>query len=414
MKLCRILLPPILWAIAVSGCTSTAESSASVEISDSAGVRIVLSRQPRWTEDEAWSVPAEPTMTVGVMDGPEEYQLVDVAAATRRHDGTVVVVDRATRTVRLYDAGGVFLKLLGGPGSGPGEFLRPAKVSEINQDTLVVWDESAFRATLFDAEGRLLGTRPLDLGAIAKAVEPPLYPGVVEPLPDGRSLVRLVEKSGKGAPPGKFRPRSGALTVSDDSSIIDTLVFFGDAEQVTVDAPWGPYSLPAPLGRTTRITHAGDPPRICVGDQEGPEILCIDPDGSRLILRWTSERLPVTRGDVEAWQAANVLLLGEKVAEDEILRMLEPVPVPEYRPHYSQIALDKAGNLWVALGPSREAGSDLVDHLVFDPAGGLLGPVSIPAIRILEIGDNYLLGIRLDELGIEYLQMFEIRKGRTG
>ncbi len=413
MKLSHFLIPSSLWAVAVSGCTSVAESSASVEISDSAGVRIVLSRHPRWTGDEAWSVPAEPQMTIGVMNGPEEYQLVQVAAGTRRNDGSVILADRAARTVRLYDADGVFLKLLGGPGSGPGEFLSPAKVSVVGHDTVMVWDESAFRATRFDAEGRLLGTRPLDLGAVAKAVEPPLYPGEVEPLANGQSLVRLVEKLGKGAPPGQFRPRSGALRVSDDLSVIDTLLFFGDTEQVTVDAPWGPFSLPAPLGKTTRIAHSGNPPRICVGDQEGPEILCIDPGGSRLRLRWTSGRRPVLEKDVATWREANVLLLGEKVAEDEILRLLEPVPVPEYRPHYSQITLDKAGNLWVEIGPSAGAGSDLVDHLVFDPTGELLGSVPTPPIQILEIGDEYLMGIHHDELGIEYLQVFQIRKGRT-
>ena len=119
------LFVSLIWIVTASACTSVAESSASVEFSDSAGVRIVHSRGPKWREGEAWSVSAEPRQSIGVVDGPVEYQFVELSSAARRSDGKVVVVDRGTRTVRLYDGEGSFLKTLGGPGSGPGEFQDP-------------------------------------------------------------------------------------------------------------------------------------------------------------------------------------------------------------------------------------------------------------------------------------------------
>jgi len=403
----------LIWIAAASACTSVAESSASVEFSDSAGVKIVHSRGPRWRDGEAWAVSSEPQPTIGVLNGPEEYQLVDVSSAARQSDGDVVVVDRGARTVRLYDREGTFLKTLGGPGSGPGEFQDPGQVLVTAGDSVVVWDNSAYRITRFGPSGELVDVQTLDLGTIAKAVEPPLYPGSMEPLLDGQVLVRLIEKTGKSPPSGFFRPPSGVLRVSGDLSVVDTLELFGDAEQITVDAPWGPFPVVPPQAKQTWITHQGNPPRICVGDQEGPEIVCFGPDGGRTSLRWVSEPASPTEIEVAAWREATVRLYDEKLSRDQVLEMLDQVPVPEVRPAYSQIILDQTGNLWAERGPTAGRALGSVDFLVFDPQGVLLGVVALPPMQVVEIGDDYIMGVYHDELEIEYLQVYELRKRST-
>ena len=73
-------------------------------------------------------MPSEPQVTIGVLDGPREYELFDVSAAARQSDGDFVVVDGGAREVRLYDRHGTFVRRLGGPGSGPGEFEKPTGV----------------------------------------------------------------------------------------------------------------------------------------------------------------------------------------------------------------------------------------------------------------------------------------------
>ncbi len=409
MRIRLCLFAPLV-GLTLSACTTASESSAYLEASDSAGVTIIESRRPRWTAGEAWSVSTEPKQTIGVLDGPEEYQLMSVSAAARQSDGDLVVVDRGAHTVRLYDDEGSFVRTLGGPGSGPGEFLAPSQVIITAGDSVAVWDRDLFRITRFDAEGELVGIHSVDLGTIAKAVEPPLYPGTVEPLRDGGLLVRLIEKSAKIPPSGRFRLRSGALRVSADLSSIDTLMFFGDTEQVSVDAPWGQWPVTPALAKRTWVTHQGDPSRICIGDQEAPEIECFGPDGSRTLLRWRSDPSPVTREEIAAWREESVLLYGQKMGEEEVFRMLALVPVPTVRPDYSRITLDRSGNLWVELGPSAGTGSASIDHLVFDPAGALLGVVPLPPIQVLEIGDDYVMGLYRDELDVEYLQVHEIRR----
>jgi hypothetical protein len=73
--------------------------------------------------------------------------------------------------------------------------------------------------------------------------------------------------------------------------------------------------------------------------------------------------------------------------------------------------LDRAGNLWVERGTAGEdVGVEAVAYLVFDPVGVLLGTVSVPPIRVLEIGDDYVMGIHRDELGVEFVHTYELLK----
>ncbi len=63
----------------MSACRPAGESSASVEVSDSAGVTIVDSHEPKWGKGEAWSVSLEPQISIGVVDGPTITSWVSMA-----------------------------------------------------------------------------------------------------------------------------------------------------------------------------------------------------------------------------------------------------------------------------------------------------------------------------------------------
>jgi hypothetical protein len=409
--------PILALLVGMAACTSGGEVPATDNVLDSAGITIVHNHVPQWSEGEAWSVSAEPRVSIGVLDGPAEYQLFDVVAAARQSDGDLVLVDGGTREVRLYDGDGVFLTKFGGRGSGPGEFQDPVQVLVAPGDTLLVWDDVLARVTRFSSGGELIDVRTVDRGKIAKAVEPPLYPGTGRLLPDGDLLVRLTEKSGvklaksgKQGPSDESRARSGALRVSADYAQIDTLMFFGDAEQVTVSAPWGDWRIAPPRAKTTVIAVQGSESRICIGDQKAAEISCFGPDASRTSIRWNPKEVMLTDADVTKWRDTTVAMLAGKLSESEVLSVLDQVTVPAVRPPFSAIMLDAAGNLWVEQGPSSNGDSESTDYLVFDPAGVLLGAVVLPQVQVLDIGDNYIIGVYEDDLEVEYLQVFEIVK----
>ncbi len=409
--------PILVLLVGMAACTSVGEVPATDNVLDSAGITIVHNHVPQWSEGEAWSVSVEPRVTIGVLDGPAEYQLFDVVAATRQSDGDIVVVDGGTREVRLYNGDGVFFTKLGGRGSGPGEFQNPVQVLVLPGDTLLVWDDALARVTRFDPVGNLVDMRSVDRGKIAKAIEPPLYPAAGRLLPDGDLLVRLTEKSGvklaksgKQGPSDESRARSGALRVSADYAQIDTLMFFGDAEQVTVSAPWGDWRIAPPRAKTTVMAVQGSESKICIGDQKAAEISCFGPDASRTSVRWHPKEVILTEADVTKWRDTTVAMLAGKLNESEVISVLDQVTVPTVRPPFSAIMLDVAGNLWVEQGPSSNGDSESTDYLVFDPAGALLGTVVLPQVQVLDIGDDYIIGVYEDDLGVESLQLFEIVK----
>ncbi|UCD24528.1 MAG: hypothetical protein JSW51_01015 [Gemmatimonadota bacterium] len=413
----RISLALIVATAAATACSSAGGAPATHLAVDSAGITIVRNERPLWSYAESWSVSDEARVTIGVLDGAAAYQLHDVVAAKLQSEGDIVLVDGGTREVRLYDSAGTFLKELGGPGSGPGEFEYPVQVLVTAGDTISVWDDALARVTRFNPQGELLDIRTVDRGQIAKAIDPPMYPGTARLLPDGNLMVRLTEKAmtkqaaktGNQGSEGGSRARSGALRVSADYARVDTLMFFGDAELVDVAAPWGDWRLPPPRAKTTVLAVHSDESRVCIGDQRAAEIACFGPDGSHTLIRWTPKQVAVTEADVTVWRDTTVELLAGKLSESQVIGVLEQVVVPAVRPPFSEIRIDAAGNLWAEQGPSEEnVGS--IDYLVFDPTGVLLGTVATPPVRILDIGHDYLLGVYEDDLEVQYLKLFDILK----
>ncbi len=356
-----------------------------------------------------WLVASEPHLVIGVLEGNPAYQFSDISAAARQPDGGWVVADAGSRTVRAYDSGGRLRRVLGSAGSGPGEFVRPTQVLSREDGSILVWDDGTFRATEFDAEGELADIRSFSREGIAKAVEPPLYPASGMLLSDGDLIVRLIFKSAD-VPPGRFRHQIGALRVAGDESAIDTVLFFPDTEQVSVRLPKGSLSVIPPLARRASIAVQPNEARLCIGDQEGPEVSCFGPDGISVVARWEGERVPVMADEpaVAAWRDSMTDLYAQKMSRADAGKILSQVPAPTAHPPYTELVLDRGGHLWVNTGAAD--GQDRDSYLVFTPAGQAVGPVSVPRVRILEIGDDYLVGVVRDEFEVQYLEVFAIAK----
>ena len=229
-------------------------------------------------------------------------------------------------------------------------------------DSIFVWDDPAYRVTRFDSAGNLVGIHGFSRERIAGAVAPPLYPGSGTLLAGGELLVRLIEKSklsNESTHNRRFRPQSGALRVSPDRSAIDTVMFFGDAEQVSVEAPWGPQLMVPPLARHTSIAVQPNEARTCIGEQEGAEVRCIDPDGSMTVVRWDASpiRVGVDERELERWRDETLQLYGQKMSQGQAQRLVSQIPAPTERPPYSGLVLDLSGNLWVKRGPTSSGGS---------------------------------------------------------
>jgi len=189
-------------------------------------------------------------------------------------------------------------------------------------------------------------------------------------------------------------------------------MWFRDTEQVSVDLPKGVLALAPPLARRTSIAVQPNEARVCIGDQEQAEVSCFGPDGVPVLVRWGGTPAAVESGDpaVTSWRDSMTDLYAQKMSREDADRILSQVPEPTERPQYTDLALDRDGNLWVKAG-AASAGAASDTYLVFNSAGQPVGgPVSVPPVRILEIGPDYMVGVARDEFEVQYLHVFEIAK----
>jgi hypothetical protein len=96
---------------------------------------------------------SEPSVEIGLLDGPDEYIFATIESVVRLADGTIAVSDAGAMHISLYDAGGTFLRRWGQRGDGPEEFRSLGRLYPHGSDSLMVSERYPARMTVFDLEG---------------------------------------------------------------------------------------------------------------------------------------------------------------------------------------------------------------------------------------------------------------------
>jgi len=405
------------------GC-DTAGVAQNVAVRDSAGITIVESSAPSWAAGEGWTVEPVPDFSVGGADAQGPHALHLVRGAARLPDGTIALSDGGSGQVRLFTPEGAFMNALGRTGRGPGEFSRATQVIAGSADTVIVWDNSSMRIHWFGRDGT---------AHRAVAIDRPFtrqmggsVPVDSRLLPDLGVLVELRELAPpEGAGESVTRALHHALWLQPGAEAWDTVRSFPGAEQMPVRGDvsvqgatstlvFAPVPLSPPHARRGRIAAGGNPARLCVGSQERAEIACFDAAGAERRVRWTAAPVPVERAEITAWRERTLVEdRGLPGSVEARRRTVDAMPMPAYRPPYDRIVLDHAGNLWAEVPRALDAPPDApITYRVFDPEGAWLGEVVVPAVEILEIGAEHILGLRRDAYDAEIVERF--RLDRTG
>lgn len=391
----RIVVPLIgLGALAWQPLAATAQVPATQQ-RDSAGIRIVKNACPEDGSRLGWRIGPRPEVSIGKVTGEEPYLLTGASDATRLSDGRIVVVNRLTRELRVFDETGIHLDTWGGTGEGPGEFTPVTiyHIAPLAGDSVVVWGiwHDPFM-TVFDPDGNYERSfRPersepgVAGGLIAVAVTPG---GAILAGPNRISnlSVAVVELwNADGELLGSLGTHAGKERIHDVENSIIYDVIFGRS---LLHQPWGDL--------------------IVVGPNTRYEIKAYAQDGSlaRIVRRDHVTRAP-TRAHVEAYAEASVARIPTAEERESALRSRLSRPVAEQFPAFASVMSDAQGHLWVE--EFKPPGEELpgVIWTVFDPEGRALGFVETPAeLEIYEIGEDYILGRTRDELDVEYIQVW--------
>ena len=149
MRTNPLLLGAATTTLALAACETDAGSSGAgpdtvVEtIGDTTVVRTV--------SGSVWDTEATlvPEVSIGELEGPEEYLFGWIWSIAVDDDHMVYVFDEQAQHVRVFDSGGTYVETLGRRGEGPGEFSRAEAIALLPDGRLVVRDPGNQRIEVF-------------------------------------------------------------------------------------------------------------------------------------------------------------------------------------------------------------------------------------------------------------------------
>ncbi len=383
-----------------SSDSSTEAVPATYTVRDSAGVEIVESSGPAWVEGEAWTLTEEPLLSIGMVDGPEEYMLYRSVSAIELDDGRIVFGNGGSQDLRFYDSEGTFLHASGGDGDGPGEFRSVGFIWRLGPDSLAVLDFSLLRISILDTNGNF--GRSFRLTGSDREL---VFPNGI--FADGSVLASAtLRDDGSRSEAGAFRDLLDHQHFDTEGQFLAKVTTVPGPELYSAAGSDGSGVTTSPRHGLTPWTVTGSDTWF-YGSSEAYEVQEWSKDGLLLkVFRLDKERRPTPPEDIAAWE--------ERLRELDSSRRAfwENVPVSSHLPAYERVILDRAGNLWLAEYSVLE---EPPVWLVLSPEGHWLGSVAVPpGGRISEIGEDYVLGTWRDEMDVETVRMYGLVKPGRG
>jgi hypothetical protein len=310
--------------------------------------------------------------------------------------------------LRIYGPDGSHRASIGGDGDGPGEFRFLARLWQLPGDSLGAFDNSLRRISVFDLEGGLSRTFSLE----------------TTDAPGGRPLPWLAFGDGTLA----TAAGTARLVPGEEEGLIE-----GDRILIARFAPDGTRIGTLAEGRTGRrwgTGHAGGlfpslpfelisppwtvgPDAVHVGSWREHEVRTTDLEGRLVrVVRWEGTARPVTDELLQRFEDHRTAAMPDPEERTRFRQWLREIEVPSTLPVFDELRVDAAGYLWVREYRVPWEGDAASDWWIFDPSGEWLGSIRTPpAFEIEEIGADHIVGIRRDEMGVEYVTVLGLDRG---
>ncbi|MYH52566.1 MAG: 6-bladed beta-propeller [Gemmatimonadetes bacterium] len=357
--------------------------------SDSAANAIHNIDEPLWAPEEAWRVVEDLRIGSALSEGPDLFGAVysfDVDAW-----GRIFVLDDQAQEVRIFDAGGAFVRTVGGRGEGPGEFTEAVSVDLSRNGEIWVMGMGEGRLSIFDTTGTYLRQERTNDGSWS--VKP--YPGGFDPM--GR--YNLLIRSGGTRFLARF---------DQSFAPIDTIpIPENPLELEFFETPSTSVAVPFQGSMRWRFSPAGTVWTLLTARYELTEMTT----GGEVLRTVTKdhEPFPVSDEDREA-AIADLEWFTSRGGQ------IDPAKFPGNIPATASFFIDDEGNLWVERRVADDDEGDagrLFD--IFEAEGRYLGTLRLPfglAWSIPEplVREGVLYGVTSDGAGVPYVVRGRIEK----
>lgn len=195
--------------------------------------------------DRAIQADFDEVYRVGSFDGDTWETFGEIAGAAFDEEGNLYLLDRQASLITVIDPEGNYLRTIGGPGEGPGEFRMALSFTVSREGRAIVLDMGHRSYQLFDPTGEFERMVAMDLsGGILRV-------GSLDPYPGGNAVVQ----AGGGSIQAMVRG-GGAAPAPPTTRPVELISLEGDAvEASTLAEGWMPP--PADAGEATQIEGGG-------------------------------------------------------------------------------------------------------------------------------------------------------------
>lgn len=371
---------------------------------------------------ETWSLSDEPGVLIGGADEREGYLLHRVAAATRLGDGRIVVANGGSLELRYYDSEGNHLLSAGGEGEGPGELTPPLDhFTRLAGDSILVasWRSGFSR---FGPDGSYASSIPYELPPRGRCWQ---FEGN-DVLPDGSLLLRYsgisrfsdanepCSSSSAVRPPvvlGRYMP--GTATGIDTIAVMPGFERTGQPDDL--------YAYPKDLV----FGIAFD--RLYLGDTGSDAILVISFLGDTIgTVSVPFEPAPVPADAREkAFEDMTITGLDPNSMEPRARTERTTFVYSDHYPRFARLVAAPDDRVWVMAYPplKNPAFPQELTHTtvarrleegalwrVVDQDGVFAELRTPPGFFLLEVGDDYVLGLHKDELQRESVRLYRLTR----
>jgi hypothetical protein len=384
----------ILILIGVTACGSDQTDPSAITRSDSLGVLIIDHPASFIDQSPLWEVETPPVLDLGGIDASPETQFFGIAAAGLLPTRKVLLIDRVSRELRVFDSLGRFDFSTGGPGEGPGEYGVPSRFWT-RADTVYVWDFGLRRLSILGPEGTFHGTvRPDRLGRNAE---------VLTVFSDGTFLIKTFGMGESG--PGLQTTQIHLTRFSGAGEFIDSL----PSHPFTVMERVSDSIIAGGLLFSPSTETAGGSGSYWVGYGDQPELRHISADGELLqITRWEQDPVAVSPVDEDRYYD-DLIERADPGRAGMIENLRGNQPLARTFPYYDQLCSAPEDGVWVR-EYRRPSGSGPNQWLMVNSRGEISGHLNTPAhLEVLECGGSYVLGVQRDGLDVEHLVLLSLK-----
>lgn len=391
----------IILALVMTGCASDRESHHSFRIEEIEGVLTAVNKGGPKFSDQLFQY--EKTLEIRTDESRPESALRSSEQIVMDEDGFFYVEDTYQSRVAVFDPDGRYVRDIGGPGGGPGEFERVSIIG-LRDDILSVYDPSRYRLARYRTNGILenVSTFPR-AGILGRFGRPYLTPEghwiiISWPTEEGRNV--LYE-------------RVCFLTLTAD---LDTI---GAAETAPVPREFY-YIRPLGGGRErpawARIPYSPEPTAVYVPGRgvllstgAEPELKWYGIDGT--LMQSVTLDLPRESPSSEERSAYTDRLKrrGEDIPgfRDIVQAQLQSLIFSDNKAFWTEVTVDDVGYIWLMVPESPAVRETAEGYLfrVLSPDGEYLGLTRLPppVFRISWIIRGHLLVVVIDPETDEYV-----------